>query len=230
MNSSIRGLNLPFSPIRSLMPFAREAKEKGIEILHLNIGQPDIPAPKEALFGLQNFSLDNIPYGDSEGLDSLRSKVAHYYQKFDTKIDKSNVLVTTGASEAIQFSLFSCLNPGDEVIIPEPFYANYLGYAQIANVIIVPIACDFSSGFDLPNIEQFDRLVTKRTKAILICNPNNPTGSCYSKEALESLSKLILDKELFLIVDEVYKEFCYEQDFFSILNICLLYTSPSPRD
>ena len=218
MKSSIRGQELSQSPIRSLIPYARKAKEKGVEILHINIGQPDIPTPVAALDSVKSMQDEVISYGSSEGMLSLRKRVCQYYSKFAIDIDSSSIMVTTGASEAIQFSLFSCFDPGDEIIIPEPFYANYLGYTQMSGIRIVPVASTLDKEFELPSTEAFYNSISKKTKGIFLCNPGNPTGKLYSKESLERLAKLIKDENLFLIVDEVYREFCYNSEFFSVLN------------
>jgi len=219
VKSSTRGLELAQSPIRSLIPYARKAKSKGIEILHLNIGQPDIITPEAALERVKNLSDEVIPYGSSEGKLSLRRRVAKYYKKFDIAIDENDLMVTTGASEAIQFSLFSAFDPGDEIIIPEPFYANYLGYTQMSGINIVPVTSTLESEFELPSTEAFYEAITPKTKGIFLCNPGNPTGKLYSRASLERLAKLIKEEGLFLIVDEVYREFCYEGGFYSVLNI-----------
>lgn len=219
MKSSTRGQELSQSPIRSLIPFARKAKENGVEILHLNIGQPDILTPEAALDKVKALQDDVISYGSSEGMLSLRNRVCQYYSKFDIDIDTADIMVTTGASEAIQFSLFSCFDPGDQIIIPEPFYANYLGYTQMSGIQIVPVTSTLDEEFELPSTEAFYNCITERTKGIFLCNPGNPTGKLYSKESLNRLAKLVKDENLFLIVDEVYREFCYDGDFFSVLNI-----------
>ncbi len=219
MKSSNRGVELSESPIRSLIPYARAAVAAGKEILHLNIGQPDIRTPKKALQKVLSIPDDVIAYGSSEGMESLRKRVAQYYEKFDIEISYENILVTTGASEAIQFSLFSCFDPGDEIIIPEPFYANYLGYTQMSGIHIVPVSTSFEQEFELPSTEAFYDAISPKTKAIFLCNPSNPTGKLYSKASLERLAKLVKDQNLFLIVDEVYREFCYDESFYSVLNI-----------
>lgn len=216
---SSRGENLTQSPIRSLIPFARQAKEKGVSVLHLNIGQPDIRTPQAALDIIANNDDKVIAYGASEGKLSLRKKVASYYKKFDINITHEQVLVTTGASEAICFSLFSCFDPGDEIIIPEPFYANYIGFAEMSGVTIIPVSSTLEEKFDLPSTEAFFEVITEKTKAIFLCNPGNPTGRMYNKASLLRLAALVKEKDLFLIVDEVYREFCYEEDFYSVLNI-----------
>jgi len=218
-NRSSRGENLTQSPIRSLIPFARQAKEKGISVLHLNIGQPDIKTPRAALDLIANNKDEVIAYGSSEGKLSLRKKVASYYKKFDINVTSDQILVTTGASEAICFSLFSCFDEGDEIIIPEPFYANYIGFTQMSGVTIKPVSSTLEEKFDLPSTEAFFDVITEKTKAIFLCNPGNPTGRMYNKASLLRLAALVKEKDLFLIVDEVYREFCYEEEFYSVLNI-----------
>lgn len=218
-NRSLRGEKLTQSPIRSLIPFARQAKEKGVSVLHLNIGQPDIKTPQNALDLIANHQDEVIAYGASEGKMSLRKKVASYYKKFEINITSDQVLVTTGASEAICFSLFSCFDQGDEIIIPEPFYANYIGFAEMSGVKIIPVTSTLEDKFDLPSTEAFFDVITEKTKAIFLCNPGNPTGRMYNKASLLRLAALVKEKNLFLIVDEVYREFCYEEEFYSVLNI-----------
>ena len=218
LKSSKRGQNLTQSPIRSLIPFARKAKERGLKVLHLNIGQPDIETPPEALEALRNVSSKIISYGPSEGLPSLRNKVVDYYHSFNAPVELEDVFVTTGASEAIMYALLSCMDEHDEVIIPEPFYANYLGFAAACSVNIVPINTTFETQFQLPSADEFEALITPKTKAIFLCNPGNPTGQLYKKADLESLLNLAVERNLFLIVDEVYREFCYDLEFTSILS------------
>ncbi len=215
---SSRGLNLPWSPIRSLMPYAREAKSKGVEILHLNIGQPDIPTPPSALQKMKEDQVPIIEYGPSEGLESLRKVVADYYKNFAPSVDFEDVYVTTGASEAINFALMATCDLNDQVIIPEPFYANYLGFSTISGVEVVAVTSKIEDQFSLPKLSDFEAKITDKTKAILLCNPGNPTGQLYTKEDLESLMQLVVEKNLFLIVDEVYREFCYDGKFHSVLN------------
>lgn len=217
INTSQRGQDIGDSPIRSLFPFAQQAKATGKHVFHLNIGQPDIPTPPTALNVLRTKSDSIVKYGLSEGLTELRVAVAEYYDKFDAKISYDHVYVTTGASEAILFALYSCCDRGDEVIIPEPFYANYLGFAHMADVTIVPITTRLEDEFQLPSPEQFDALVTDKTKAIFLCNPGNPTGQMYSADELAALMQIVKKHKLFLIVDEVYREFCYDQAFKSVL-------------
>lgn len=215
---SKRGNLLPWSPIRSLMPFARQAKSEGVAILHLNIGQPDIPTPPSALQKLKEDHVPIIEYGPSEGLESLRNAVADYYRSFAPSIEFEDVYVTTGASEAINFALMATCDLGDEVIIPEPFYANYLGFSTISGVKVVAVTSKIDEQFALPKISDFEAKITDKTKAILLCNPGNPTGQLYTKEDLESLLQLVVEKNFFLIVDEVYREFCYDGKFHSVLN------------
>lgn len=206
------------SPIRKLVPYADKAKAEGVEILHLNIGQPDILSPPSAFEKIKNINDSIIKYGPSAGELSLRQQVAKYYNEINIQIEPEHVYVTTGASEAIQFALFSCFDPGDEIIIPEPFYANYLGYTQISQVNIVPITSDFDKQFTLPSPDKFKGLINKNTKAIFLCNPGNPTGQLYTKTELQALVEVVKENDLYLIVDEVYREFCYENEFTSVLS------------
>jgi len=215
---SQRGTVQVESPIRNLVPFADQAKAEGIEVLHLNIGQPDILSPAAALNTIKNNADTIVKYGASAGDIALREKVAEYYNQSNLAITPEQVYVTTGASEAIQFALLACFDPGDEIIIPEPFYANYLGYAQICQVNITPITSDFDKQFALPSTEKFESLITPKTKAIFLCNPGNPTGQLYTKSELDKLVKLVKEHDLYLIVDEVYSEFCYDLEFTSVLN------------
>jgi len=216
---SRRGEQMIHSPIRSLMPFARQAKKDGAHVYHLNIGQPDIKTPIDAIRSLQNYDQSIIKYGASEGSVELRETVAKYYQSEVSNVNASNIYVTTGASEAILFILFSCFEAGEEIIIPEPFYANYIGFSQVSGVVLRPVQSQIENGFDLPKPESFEAQITAQTKAIFLCNPGNPTGNLYSKEALIEIGELVLKHDLFLIVDEVYREFCYDQSFFSVLNL-----------
>ena len=211
---------MPKSPIRKLVPFAETAKELGKKIYHLNIGQPDIKSPKVALEAIHNFSDKVVEYSHSAGLKSYRKGLASYYQKLGIDVDYNDLMVTTGGSEALLFALNSCLDVGDEIIIPEPFYANYNGFSISAGVKVKPITTSINNGFALPKIEEFEKLITSKTKAILICNPGNPTGYLYSKEELETLRNLVIKHDLFLIADEVYREFVYDGNkHYSILNI-----------
>lgn len=217
---SLRGQQLPASPIRKLAPLARKAEEAGTKILSLNIGQPDLPSPPEALKALHAIDRDVLEYSSSDGLESLRNKLAEYYGRFDINVAPSDIIVTSGGSEAVLLAFLSCLNPGDEVIIPEPAYANYISFAMTAGAVIRPVLAKIENGFALPSIEEFERLITPRTKAILICNPNNPTGYVYSKEELLKLNEIVLRNDLFLFSDEVYREFCYTEDpYFSALQL-----------
>ncbi len=215
---SERAKDIGASPIRSLLPHAYEAKKNGKHIFHLNIGQPDIATPTNALERVANLKESIVSYGPSEGLPALRTKVAEYYDKFDADIDQENVYVTTGASEAILFTLLATCDNHDEVIIPEPFYANYLGFAHLTNVNIVPITTDLESKFSLPAPSEFEKLVTSKTKAIFLCNPTNPTGQMYTAAQLEELMAIVKKYNLYLIVDEVYREFCYDHAFTSVLS------------
>ncbi|MCD4726003.1 MAG: pyridoxal phosphate-dependent aminotransferase [Bacteroidales bacterium] len=207
---SKKGQQMPESPIRKLVPFAEVAKKKGRIVYHLNIGQPDIETPEVALNAIRNFDQKVVAYSHSAGILSYREKLCEYYSKFNIDITPDEIIVGAGASEAILFALNSCLDNGDEIIIPEPFYANYNGFAINAGVRVVPICSDIESGFALPPMADFEKAITPRTKAILICNPNNPTGYLYSKEELETLRDIVLKHDLFLITDEVYREFCYD--------------------
>jgi aspartate aminotransferase len=215
---SVRGKELLPSPIRSLLPYALEAKKKGKKVFHLNIGQPDIPTPPEGIQAVREIDTSVLAYGPAEGLISLRDKVAEYYTRYAGELDRESVFVTTGASEAILYTLLSCLDPDDELIIPEPFYANYLGYCDAAQIRMVPLTTRFEDAFQLPAIEAFEEIISPRTAAILICNPGNPTGQLYDKESLAKLVQLAIRRNLFLIVDEVYKEFCYDTQFTSALS------------
>ena len=201
---------MPESPIRKLVPFAEEAKKQGKSVFHLNIGQPDIKTPEVALNAILNFEDKVVEYSHSAGFESYRKGLAKYYQNLGLDVDQTDLMVTTGGSEALLFGLNTCLDAGDEIIIPEPFYANYNGFAISSGVTVKPIATDINNGFALPAIEEFEKLITPKTKAILICNPGNPTGYLYSKEELETLRDLVIKHDLFLFADEVYREFCYD--------------------
>ncbi len=217
---SDRGQIMPESPIRKLVPYAEEAKKKGRIVYHLNIGQPDIETPQIAIDAVKNIDINVIEYSHSAGIESYRKGLTDYYNKFGLDVSYENILVTTGGSEALLFAFNSCLNAGDEVIIPEPFYANYNGFAQIADVNIVPVTANIDDGFALPPISDFEKLITAKTKAILICNPSNPTGYLYSKEELETLRDIVKKHDLYLIADEVYREFCYDgKTHFSVFNL-----------
>ena len=207
---SKKGANLPTSPIRKLTKQANMAKARGFEVFHLNIGQPDLASPKSALEAIRNFSDDVVAYGPSEGAVSFRNKLVSYYQEHDIEIDVEDILVTTGASEAIIMALDCITNEGDELIIPEPFYANYETFAAACGVKVVGIPSYFESQFSLPNIETIEAAITSKTRALFICNPNNPSGYVYSKEELECLGQLAIKHDIFFIVDEVYREFVYD--------------------
>ena len=211
---------MPESPIRKLVPFAEQAKQNGKTVFHLNIGQPDIESPKVALQAVQSFEKSVVEYSHSAGFETYRKGLANYYQKLGIDINHHNVMVTTGGSEALLFALNACLDHGDEIIIPEPFYANYNGFAISAGVKVKPITTSIDNGFALPPIDEFETLITPKTKAILICNPGNPTGYLYSKEELETLRDIVIKHDLFLFADEVYREFCYDgHQHHSVLTI-----------
>ena len=217
---SERGIQMPESPIRKLVPFAEEAKKKGRKVFHLNIGQPDIKTPEVALQALKNWDLKVVEYSHSAGNISYRKKIINYYKNIDINIDENEVMITTGGSEAISFAFLSCLNPGDEIIIPEPFYANYNGFATAAGIKVIPITSTIENNFALPAIEEFNKLITDKTKGIVICNPNNPTGYLYSEEELNSLKEIVKAHDLYLFSDEVYREFCYDgEKHFSAMHL-----------
>lgn len=201
---------MPASPIRKLVPYAEEAKRKGRKVYHLNIGQPDIPTPQVALDAVKSTDLKVIEYSHSAGIESYRRGLAKYYQGLGIDITHNDMIITTGGSEAITIAFMTCLNPGDEVIIPEPFYANYNGFAVQAGVVVKPIVSRIENDFALPPVEEFEKLITPRTKGIVICNPNNPTGYLYSREELEQLATIVKKHDLYLFSDEVYREFCYD--------------------
>lgn len=207
---SQKGKNMPASPIRKLVPFADEAKKRGVKVYHLNIGQPDIETPKLALEAVRNFDEKVIAYSHSAGILSYRQKMTKYYQKIGINITADDIIVAAGASEALLFAFQAIMDPNDEVIIPEPFYANYNGFATNAGIKVKPIFSSIDTGFALPPIADFEKAITPHTKAILICNPNNPTGYLYSEEELQTLRKIALKYDLYLIADEVYREFCYD--------------------
>ena len=207
---SKKGNNMPQSPIRKLVPFAEDAKKRGTKVFHLNIGQPDIKTPKVALDAIKNNTLETLSYSRSEGSETYRNKLATRYIKEDIHVSANDIVVTTGGSEALLFTIGSITDPDDEIIIPEPFYANYNGFLTASDVNIVPVISNIEDNFALPSIDDFEKLITKKTKAILICNPGNPTGYLYSKEEIEKLKQLVLKHDLFLISDEVYREFIYD--------------------
>ena len=200
---------MPASPIRKLVPLANKAKQRGVKVYHLNIGQPDLPTPKEAFDALRNIDRTVLEYSPSEGLLSLREKLADYYHRFDINVDVDDIIVTTGGSEAVLFAFMACLDPGDEIIVPEPAYANYMAFAISAGAKIVTVPSSIDEGFALPPVEKFEELITPRTKGILICNPNNPTGYLYTRREMEQIRDLVKRHDLFLFSDEVYREFCY---------------------
>lgn len=206
---SSKGNAMPQSPIRKLVPFAEAAKKNGTKVYHLNIGQPDINTPQVALDAVKNNTIEVLSYARSEGSEEYRTKLANYYAKNDIHVTANNIIATTGGSEALLFSIGSITDPGDEIIIPEPFYANYNGFSTASGVKVVPVISKIENNFALPAIEDFEKLITPRTKAILICNPGNPTGYLYSKEEIEKLKQIVLKHDLFLIADEVYREFTY---------------------
>lgn len=233
---SQRGELMPSSPIRKLVPFAEKAKKQGKKILHLNIGQPDIPTPKHVFESLKKIDSRNIAYSNSNGFKSYRDKLSSYYSSHKIDLNPDEIIVTAGGSEALLFTFLSCFNPGDEVIIPEPYYANYNGFASTSGVNVVPITSSIDSGFALPSIDKFSEKIGSRTKGILLCNPGNPSGCLYSKEDIIALGELAQKNDLFLIADEVYREFCYEgHRHFSIMQLeaiktnCILIDSVSKR-
>lgn len=210
---------MPPSPIRKLVPYAEAAKKRGTKVFHLNIGQPDIETPEQILDAVRNSDFKVLEYSHSAGNESYRKKLVEYYSKVGIQVTADQIIVTTGGSEAILFGLMACMDAGDEVIIPEPFYANYNGFAVEAGVIVKPITSSIESGFALPPIEEFEKMITPKTKAILICNPNNPTGYLYSRAEMEILRQLIVKHNLFLFADEAYREFCYEGSHTSFMQL-----------
>jgi aspartate aminotransferase len=219
LSISNRGKQMPASPIRKLVPYAEAAKKKGIKVYHLNIGQPDIETPPAILDAVRNADIKVLEYSHSAGNESYRRKLVQYYKKVGIDVTHEQILITTGGSEAIMFGFFTCLNPGDEVIIPEPFYANYNGFACAAGVNVVPITSRIETGFALPPIDDFEKVITDKTKAIIICSPNNPTGYLYSREEMEALKEICIKHNLFLFSDEAYREFCYDGDYVSAMHL-----------
>ena len=207
---SKKGIQMPESPIRKLVPYAEDAKKRGINVFHLNIGQPDIKTPQVALDAVKNNTLETLAYARSEGSETYRTKLANYYINNKIPVTAEHIVVTTGGSEALLFTIGSITDPGDEIIIPEPFYANYNGFSTASGVTVVPVISKIDDNFSLPKIEDFEKLITNKTKAILICNPGNPTGYLYSEEEIEKLKQIVLKHDLFLIADEVYREFTYD--------------------
>lgn len=211
---------MPASPIRKLMPFAEAAKKRGTKIYHLNIGQPDIETPETFLNAVKNWDVKVIEYSPSAGNESYRKKLCGYYKEYDINLEASDIIITCGGSEAISIAMMTCFNPGDEIIIPEPFYANYNGFSCAANVVIKPIISTIDTGFALPPIEEFEKVITPKTKGIMICNPGNPTGYLYTKAELEALKILVKKYDLFLLSDEVYREFCYDgKEYVSVMQL-----------
>lgn len=217
---SEKGKNMPSSPIRKLVPYSDAAKARGVKVYHLNIGQPDIKTPEVALEAVKNMTDKVIAYSHTAGNASYRKKLAAFYQKIGINVTENDMLITTGGSEAIVFAFMTTLNPGEEVIVPEPFYANYNGFAMQAGVVIKPITSSIKNDFALPSIEEFEKVITPKTKGIVICNPNNPTGYLYSKEELFQLAEIVKKHDLYLYADEVYREFCYDgHKHFSTMQI-----------
>lgn len=217
---SNRGVATPASPIRKLVPFAEAAKRDGVKIYHLNIGQPDIRTPREGVEKLRQADMEVIAYSPSAGTQSYREKLVEFYGRQDIEVTPSQMIVTNGGSEALLFTMMTCMDSGDELIVSEPFYANYNGFAKSLGVVIRPITAKIDNGFALPPIEEFEKLVNEKTKAILICNPSNPTGYLYSAEELEALRQIVLKHDLYLIADEVYRDFCYDGTVHhSVLNL-----------
>ena len=216
---SNRGHEMPASPIRKLVPFAEAAKKRGTKVYHLNIGQPDIETPKACLDAVKNCDIKVLEYSHSAGMESYRKKLTEYYAKNNLDITANDIIVTTGGSEAILFGFMACMDAGDEVIIPEPFYANYNGFAIQADVKVVPISSTIDTGFALPPIEDFEKAITPKTKAIVVCNPNNPTGYLYSEAEMNTLKEIVIKHDLFLFADEAYREFCYTGTHTSAMHL-----------
>ncbi|TDR26204.1 pyridoxal phosphate-dependent aminotransferase [Flavobacterium cheniae] len=217
---SVKGQQMPESPIRKLVPYAEIAKKKGHKVYHLNIGQPDIKTPEVALQAVKNADITVLEYSHSAGFESYRTKLSQYYKNHGLPIDTQDIIITTGGSEALLFAMGSTMDTDDEIIIPEPFYANYNGFSTASGVKVVPVISGIETGFALPPIEAFEKLITSKTKAILICNPGNPTGYLYSKEEILKLAEIVKKHDLFLIADEVYREFIYDGDkHFSVMNV-----------
>ncbi|MBK8846623.1 MAG: pyridoxal phosphate-dependent aminotransferase [Bacteroidetes bacterium] len=217
---SEKAKHMPPSPIRKLVPFAEQAKREGVKIFHLNIGQPDIETPKVMLDALRHHQLKVVEYSHSAGIESYRRKLTTYYAEFGIALDYTDIMITTGGSEAIEIGMMTCLNEGDEIIVTEPYYANYNGFSCQAGITVKAVPASIDTGFALPPVSEFEKVITKNTKAILICNPNNPTGYLYSKAELEALRQLVLKYDLFLFSDEVYREFCYDgKEYFSAMNL-----------
>ncbi|MGY8914729.1 MAG: pyridoxal phosphate-dependent aminotransferase [Flavobacteriales bacterium] len=217
---SQKGRSMPESPIRKLVPYAEDAKKRGTKVIHLNIGQPDIKTPQIALDAVKNNTLEVLEYSRTEGSEAYREKLAHYYAKNDIHVTATEIIITTGGSEALAFVMGTIMDTDEEIIIPEPFYANYNGFATAAGVTVVPVVSKIENNFALPPIEEFEKLITPKTKAILICNPGNPTGYLYSREEIEKLAAIVKKHNLFLVADEVYREFTYEgKEHYSVLQV-----------
>ncbi len=217
---SQKGRSMPESPIRKLVPYAEDAKKRGTNVIHLNIGQPDIKTPQIALDAVKNNTLEVLEYSRTEGSEAYREKLANYYAKNDIHVSATEIIITTGGSEALAFVMGTIMDTDEEIIIPEPFYANYNGFATAAGVTVVPVVSKIEDNFALPPIEEFEKLITPKTKAILICNPGNPTGYLYSREEIEKLAKIVKKHNLFLVADEVYREFTYEgKEHYSVLQV-----------
>jgi aspartate aminotransferase len=217
---SNKATNMPSSPIRKLVPFAETAKKAGTKIYHLNIGQPDIETPAEMMDAIRHSDIKVLEYSHSAGFESYRKKLSDYYKSFRIHVEASDIIITTGGSEAIAIAMMSCFNPGDEIIIPEPFYANYNGFSCAADVVVKPVRSYIETGFALPPISEFEKLITPKTKGIMICNPGNPTGYLYSREELDLLKAIVKKHDLFLLSDEVYREFCYDgKEYVSVMHL-----------
>ncbi len=217
---SLKGSMMPSSPIRKLVPYAEAAKKRGVKVFHLNIGQPDIPTPDVAMEAIRNYNEKVVAYSHSAGNVSYREKLVQYYESVGISITPDQIIIAAGASEAILFAFQSTMDPGDEIIIPEPFYANYNGFAVNAGIVVKPIPSSIENGFALPPISEFEKVITPKTKGIMVCNPNNPTGYLYSKEEIEVLRQLVLKYDLYLYADEVYREFCYDgEEHHSVMNL-----------
>jgi aspartate aminotransferase len=217
---SSKGQHMPPSPIRKLVPFAEKAKKEGRKIYHLNIGQPDIETPQVMLDAIRHSPIRVIEYTHSAGNESYRKKLAQYYQRFGMPVQTEDIIITTGGSEAIEIAMMTCFDPGDEIIIPEPFYANYNGFSCAADLVIKPVRSTLENGFALPAISEFEKLITPKTKGIMICNPGNPTGYLYTQAELEALKEIVKKHDLYLLSDEVYREFCYDgKKYHSVLHL-----------
>ena len=219
LSISKRGHDMPASPIRKLVPYEKKKKKRGTKVFHLNIGQQDIETPVQCLDAVRNYQMKVLEYSHSAGNESYRKKLVSYYAKNNIDITANDIIITTGGSEAILFGFMACLDAGDEVIIPEPFYANYNGFAIMADVTVKPIRSNIESGFALPPIEEFEKAITPKTRAIVVCNPNNPTGYLYSAAEMETLKEIVLKHNLYLFADEAYREFCYEGNHTSAMHL-----------